>query len=112
MQYIESSQKGGGHKLMQQFLALPEVQAAKLIFLDCSPLYQNDKEPIVMQRLHDFYAQYGFISKSNDGYSRLWLFQELPACFNNCFSNGYDEENDLHSVLMNVNTEKHIHLAY
>jgi hypothetical protein len=102
LKMIESFEKGGGHKLMEQFLSLPEVKAEKVIFLDCCPLFQEKDEGLVMQSLHDFYGKYGFLSKSDDGYSRQWLFLKLPASEEACFVSGYVGDNDLHPVLMNA----------
>lgn len=106
---IKASQKGGGHRLMQEFLSHEVVRKAKLIFLDCSPFFQEGEEAQVMQRLHDFYKRYGFVGKCNDGYSRLWRVQELPKTMDDCFSKGYDGKNDLHPILL-ASLEQAIHL--
>lgn len=97
--FIRGFDKGEGHKLMRAFLMQREVQAAKAIFLDCSPLHQRGSEAEIMQRLHDFYAHYGFTGKTTDGYSRMWLFLEFPP-EQQRFPFGYDAGNDLHPVLL------------
>lgn len=99
LKMIEAARKGGGQKLMEAFLASPEVAQAKLIFLDCSPLFQTGDEAQTMQKLHDFYARFGFVGKSTNGYSRMWRIQALPATAKECFSQGFDGDNDFHAVL-------------
>jgi len=53
-----------------------------------------------MQTLHDFYAQFGFIGKSSNGYSRMWRVQAIPESIDNIFELGFEQDNDLHSVLL------------
>ena len=100
LKMIEASQKGGGRHLMTAFFELATIRKAKLVFLDCCPLFMDGQETEIMQRLHDFYTNFGFTGRSGNGYSRLWRIQVLPDSLDACFTNGYDKENDLHPVLL------------
>lgn len=99
---IKSRVKGGGHRLMQTFLNHAQTKSAKVIFLDCSPLYMEGNEMLIMARLHDFYAQYGFVGKTNNGYSRMWRFQALPISMKDGVDFNYNKDNDFHPVLVKM----------
>lgn len=99
LKMVEAYKRGGGHHLMKAFLNHTKVKAAKLIFLDCSPLFSDSPEKIVMKKLHDFYGKYGFIGRSDDGYSRMWRIQWLPENERSIFTLGYNNQNDLHPVI-------------
>ncbi len=100
LKMVRSARPGGGGHLMRQFLGAPEVKSAGLIFLDCCPLFMDGKEDKTLQRLHDFYAQFGFSGVSSDGNSRLWRVQALPVSVKQCFAGGFRPQNDLHRVLL------------
>lgn len=99
LRFLESRRPGGGRRMLEAFLTLPEATGARAIFLDCSPLFMDGKEVDVMQRLHDLYHSYGFQGKTATGYSRMWRFNAVPECVRTCFESGYNPDNDLHSVL-------------
>lgn len=99
---IESATPGGGSHLMRQFLKSELAQSAKLIFLDCCPLFMDKDEQIALQFLHDFYKKFGFVSTSNDGNRRMWLIKSLPLTLDQCFGGEIDESNDLHILLRNA----------
>jgi len=42
LSFIKSNGNMGGHQLMKAFLNHEIVQSAKLVFLDCSPLYMGE----------------------------------------------------------------------
>lgn len=92
---ITATESRGGDALMRAFLEHELVQSADLVFLDCCPLYMDGPEQAIMQRLHTFYARYGFVSTRNDGYARMWRIQNLPEC-----DFETDMANDLHPLLL------------
>lgn len=99
LKMVESFQKNGGKAIMQSFLDLPVVRDTKALFLDCCPLFLEGCESTIMKRLHDFYANFGFISITTCGYRRMWRIQQLPSTFAECFESGFEEANDLHPIL-------------
>lgn len=100
LQMIKGKAPGDGTRLMEAFLDDPAVKEAKLIFLDCSPHYDDQRpEAEALQRLHDFYAKFGFVAKQANGYARMWRIQALPDDLEACFREGYDPLNDFHPVL-------------
>ena len=94
LKFIQKSYGGNARQLMLAFLNHSAVIDAELIFLDCSPNYMVGNEVEIMQRLHDFYASFGFAGKHDNGYSRMWKVQ-VPMGWNE----HYNEDNDCHVVL-------------
>lgn len=108
---IESSKSGTAKQLLNIFLEREDVKAAKLIYLDCCPLFCMSDEELkrrdskaegrVMQRLYNLYAQFGFVSIRSDGYKRMWRLQD-QSIGSNMFTEAYpyDEESDIHPLLL------------
>lgn len=108
---IESNRAGTATELLNAFLELEDVRTAKLIYLDCCPLFimtdselersDTKAEARVLQRLHNLYARFGFQSISADGYRRMWRIQDKgigAEVFNAAYP--YDEDNDIHPLLL------------
>lgn len=99
LKMIRSAGRGCGFHLMSLFLQDAKRIGARLIFLDCSPLYIDLPEVEAMKMLHKFYSEFGFTSKTHNGYSRMWLVLSKPEDTSQLFERGYRNDNDLHPVL-------------
>lgn len=99
LKFIEAAYRGGGKHLMKAFLEHPMVKQAGLVFLDICPHFLDVEENQAMQKLHTFYARFGFQSKHSSIFARMWRVQDKPSDVSALFALGYCPENDLHCVL-------------